>query len=621
MYKVTAIKKSNDVYYYIQQTVRKGNKVSSHTTEKLGKHSELLKLYDDPRQYAEDRCAELNREYDEDKDALHITVDTKGKNIPQTNERVVQSTALNVGYFYLQYVLGKLKLKKYFAGLSKDRQFEYDPYDIHRFLVYDRIMYPRSKRQTGLHLINYYEKPDIKNHSLLRYMSLLAQDYDGYLEYLFDMTSQVVRRDLSVCYYDCSNVYYEIDFADEEWTDETTGETIDGLRQFGVRKDHRANPIVEMGLMMDSEGIPITMSLHPGNTGEQITAIPLERKVIRMLNEKDVIYCADAGLGSYSIRAYNSLNCRHFVITQSLKKLSGVLREAVFDHTDYYLWSDHTAKTVDEMKSFDRSDPDNRNLYNDKIYKVIPADTLTELPGFFETKTTSTGKTKQVKTKGMLKQWIVVTFSRKQFEYQRAIRNRQIERARQLLANAVDPEEIRKSSHDVRRFIRRKKNNGEKLEYEIDEERIKDEEQYDGYYGIATNLEVMNSKGQVDKAVLTRVFETAAGRWKIEADFRLTETWHQNPDRIKAHFLICYTSLLVRSLVEKLFKDAGAHYTPEEIAESLRNMMVSPIEKKMYIANYEGASILDDFQRITNVSMTKQYYGPTTLDKIVKKLL
>jgi transposase len=380
-----------------------------------------------------------------------------------------------------------------------------------------------------------------------------------------------MERDTSILYYDCTNFYFECEQPDEDIIDEVTGEMINGLRKYGISKEHRPNPIVEMGLFMDSRGIPVTMCLHPGNVSEQTTAIPLEKEVIKMLDGAKFIYCADAGLGSYNIRKFNSMGGRAFIVTQSVKKLSDVLKKAVFNDYGYRLLSDDESISVDELKSFDKFDGANRKLYEETAYKVILADQAVDL-GLYEEKQFKNGNVKQVKTKGLLKQRVIVTFSRKMMEYQRTVRNRQIERAIRLL-NTKDPEEIKKGPNDVKRFLKRstKTTSGEaaSVSYVLDEEKIAEEEKYDGYYAVATNL------GDSAKDILT----VSHKRYQIEDCFRIMKTNftgrpvnHREPRRIKAHFLICYTALLVHRLLEcRLFalNLDRLHYKPKDLNKKI----------------------------------------------------
>ena len=451
MIKLTITESKSDTYYYAQMSVRNGKTVSSETVERIGKHSELLKITNDPEAYANAIVEKLDNEYRNAKAPLVYNVDFS-KKIEDSDAIVSKSTVRNTGYFFLQYILNRLNLRKYLSTLTADTKIQFDPYMVFRFLTYDRILYPRSKLATWNHLENYYENPKFGYQDILRFMDLLANDFDGFISYLFENSSNLVSRDLSVCYYDCTNFYFEIEKEDEEYIDEVTGEIIRGLREYGFSKEHRPNPIVQMGLFMDSDGIPLSMCLHSGSTNEQLTAIPAEKKIVEMFKGKKFIYCADAGLGSFDIRKYNSFGDRSFIITQSIKKLSVKMQEAVFDNTDYKLLSNNESVTIDFMKSFDKKSEENKYLYNDKAFKVISADASIILNGFYDEKQLKNGGTRQVKSKVTLPQSLIITFSRKQFEYQRAVRNRQIERAKKLLANAKDPEEIKKGPNDVRRL-------------------------------------------------------------------------------------------------------------------------------------------------------------------------
>ncbi len=393
-----------------------------------------------------------------------------------------------------------------------------------------------------------------------------------------------------------------------------------GLRKYGMSKEHRPNPIVEMGLFMDGRGIPITMSLHPGNTNEQLTAVPLEEEVVKMLNGAKFIYCADAGLGSYNIRKFNSMGGRAFIVTQSLRKLSDTLKKSVFNDFDYRLLSNNAPIKIKEMKEFDRQQEKNLSLYNDFAYKVIPADRAVDL-GLYEEKILKDGRTKQAKASGVLEQRLIVTFSRKMMEYQRTVRSRQIERARRLL-DLKDPEEIKKGPNDVRRFMKRitHTKSGEKaaVEYVLDEAKIAEEEKYDGYYAVATNL--------TDPA--KDILAVSHRRYLIEDCFRIMKTNftgrpvnHRLPGRIRAHFMICYTALLVYRLLEAKLDDQGTHVTPENLITTLKNMNVTNIHDVEYMALYNGSKTLDALTKLTDLNLDRLHYKPKELNKKIKKIL
>ena len=538
--------------------------------------------------------------------------------VEKTEDKASSPTWLNIGYIFLQRIMSGLCLKEFFRQKTEERKITYDCYTISRFLTYARILDPGSKLAIWNKLGTYYEQPSFEYQHILRFMDILDENYDEYLKHLYKNSNNVFKRDASVIYYDCTNFYCEIEQEDETVVDEVTGEVIEGLRKFGVSKEHRPNPIVEMGLVMDGHGIPITMSLHSGNTSEQVTAIPLETEVLNMLGGAKFIYCADAGLGSYNIRKFNSMGGRAFIVTQSIKKLSEVLKEAVFNDFDYKLLSDDTPVTIEQMKNFDRFEKDNLGLYADFAYKVLTADKAIDL-GLYEDKIQNNGKVRKVKATGLLEQRIIVTFSRKMMEYQRCVRNRQIDRAKRLL-QIKDPEEIKKGPNDVRRFMKRiaKTESGEKavVDYILDEDRIREEEKYDGYYAVATNL------ADAAKDILT----VSHKRYMIEDCFRIMKTNfsgrpinHRQPRRIRAHFLICFTALLVYRLLECQLNAQGTHITTENLIETLKNLNVVNIHDVEYMALYKGSFALDALNRLSNLDLDRLHYRPNDLKRKIKK--
>ena len=444
-------KRLKDPTYYGQQGFRNGKKVTSKNIINFGKHSELLKITDDPEAYVREEIRKWNEEYRSGRVEYTLSADFNQR-VPHTDNPSSSSVWLNIGYFFLQNLMKGLRLKDFFRQKTEGRKITFDCYTISRFLTYARILDPLSKYATWHKLDTYYEQPDFDYQHILRFMDLLEENYDDYLAWLFKHSNTIVKRETSVLYYDCSNFYFESERPDEDVIDEVTGEILKGMRQYGFSKEHRPNPIVEMGLFMDSRGIPITMCLHPGNTSEQLTAIPLERDVMKMLPGAKFIYCADAGLGSYNIRKFNSMGGRAFIVTQSIKKMSNVLKQSVFNDYDYRLLSNDKPVTIAEMKSFDRFEEKNRKQYNDFAYKVVEADKVLDL-GLYEDVTLKNGRTVKRKAKGVLKQRIIITFSRKVMEYQRTVRSRQIERAKKLL-ESKDPEEIKKGPNDVERFLK-----------------------------------------------------------------------------------------------------------------------------------------------------------------------
>lgn len=616
--KVYYDRKSKDPTYFIQHGIRNGSKTTTKNILRLGKHSELLALTDDPLAYAKKKAEEMTREYKEGKIEMSFQFDFAQK-IKPSGENASGSLLRNVGYFFLQKIYHDLKLKEFFQALQDESKATYCFNDVNRFLTFGRILDPGSKLGLFDHLDTYYAAPCFEYQHILRFMDVLVQNNDSYLEHLFLNSNNVVKRNTSVCYFDCTNYYFEIETEDDDYTDEVTGEPMRGLRKYGFSKEHRPNPIVQMGLFMDGNGIPISMCINPGSSNEQLCAVPLEEKMLKMFQGKPFIYCADAGLGSFNIRKFNSMRGRAFIVTQSIKKLSDTLKEAVFNDYEYKLLSNDSPTTIKFMKEFDRFDEKNLPLYNDRAYKILWADKAVDL-GLTEEKVYKNGKRKTVNAKGVLRQKVIITFSRKMMEYQRSVRNRQIERAKKILATK-NTDEIKKGPNDVSRFIKRtsRGKNGETASdaYEINQALIDEEEKYDGYYAVATDLE--------DSA--KDILEINSQRYKIEDCFRVLKThfrsrpvYHRKEDRITAHFLVCYTALLIFRLLEKKLDDYGTHFTTDEILETLRNMNVLNIEDALFSATYTGSNVCTSLNGIFGLDLDKKYYLPKDLNKKLKKI-
>ena len=604
-------KRLKDPTYYIQQGFRNGKKTTTKNIKRLGKHSELLLITDDPLEYAKNEVKKMNEEYRSGRSEFVVTMDFNER-IPSTDSPCSNSTSLNIGYLYLKESYAKLNLSDFFKSVSSDRKITYDCNKICQFLTYARILDPASKYGTYDKLDTYYEKPQVEYQHMIRFLDILDRNSDKYLKHLFDNSENIVKRDTSVMYYDCTNYFFETEKPDEEIVDEVTGEIILGLRQFGISKENKTSPIVEMGLIMDSRGIPISMCIHPGNTNEQLTAVPLEKEVIKMTGNKKFIYCADAGLGSYNIRKFNDMGGRAYIVTQSVKKIGQEIKDIVFNDSNYRLLSNDDAITLKEMRTFNKKDANNLSLYNDFAYKVIPANTAMDT-GLYEEKVYKNGRTKKVKAKGTLHQYIIVTFSRKMMEYQRTIRERQLERAKKLL-RLKDPEKIKKGPNDIRRFL--KNTSSDTANYVLDMDKIHEEEKYDGFYAVATNLD--------DSA--KDILAVAQNRYKIEDCFRIMKTnfdarpvFLRKPERIRAHFLICYTALLIYRLMECKLDDNLTHVTTSNLIKTLRNMNVVNMDDMYYKSIYSGSQALDALERCFELQLNRKYYRPSDLNKIVKK--
>ena len=598
-------KNAKDPIYYVQVGIRQGKKTTTKNIARIGKHSELLRNHSDPLAYAREYVRKLN----EQKEMVDITLylNFAHKLLPSDDD-VSKSLVFNTGYLVLDRIYRDLNIRTVLEKMMSETRATFDLNQIVRFLVFDRILDPGSKLHTVCHLDSYYERPRFDYQHVLRGMDVLSENFDNYICHLYEASSKIIKRDTTVCYYDCTNYYSEIETADEDTVDEYTGEIIEGFRKYGLSKDHKPNPLVQMGLFMDGDGIPMSMCLTKGNEAETNTVLPLEKKLVRIIKNSDFIYCADAGLGSYDIRKFNAMGGRRFIVTQSLKKLPDTLKEAVFNDSHYRLLSNGREISIETMKSFDPAS--NLSLYQDRAYKV--EDASKELVMDFPEERIIRGKKKTAKAKATLGQRIIITFSRKSYEYQRKIRAGQIERAKKLLKTS-DPEAIKKGANDVRRFIRRKASTKES--YILDEEKIREEEKYDGYYIIATNV--------YDKSV-QEILDISSKRYRIEECFRITKNdfvsrpyYHRLKERIIAHFMLCYTALLIYRLLEVQLDRNGTHFTTRQIIETLKNMNVTDFDGFIYKSLYTDSRTLQAIMKIYPLKLDHQYYLKTTLDKLI----
>lgn len=626
-------RKSKDPTYFIQIGFRNGKKTSTRNVARIGRHSELLaRGIADPLAYAKQKVAEANEQQKSGKVSMELPVDFTEK-LRSSDALASSSSSLGIGYFFLQAVYHQLKLKDFFKKVTTDSKISFDPNEVNRFLTFSRILAPDSKLGTYDNLGHYFEQPSIQYQHILRTMDILYRNYDAYITHLYEQSERIVKRDTSVCYFDCTNFYFETESEDTD-VDEVTGEILKGFRRYGPSKEHRPNPLVEMGLFMDSQGIPISMCLAAGSENEQTLAIPLEEKITRMFHGRRFIYCADAGLSSLNIRLFNSLGGRAFIVTQSVKKLSAVLQEAVFNDYDYHLLSDGSAVSIRDMKAFDRFQEGNLSLYQDRAFKLLSADRAVDT-GLMETVVCKNGKKKRVSSKALLHQTIIVTFSRKMMEYQRHIRNSQIDRARSLL-KSLDPETFKKGPNDVTRFIRRnpkyKEGTGAADEYVLNQERIELEEKYDGYYAVATNLQ--KEETESDEEFVRSILSKNEKRYQIEDCFRVMKTnfnarpvFHQTEERIKAHFLICYTALLVFRLLQARLdeycrkqKQEKIHLTAENIIRTLQNMEVTNVQDLFYLATYTDSKTLEVLNAVYDLKLDHKYYLPKEMNKKLREI-
>ena len=533
---------------YIMQSFRKKDgKTSSRVYRKLGSLNELLPRFSNNQEllmeWAKKEAKKDTDEYDNQYGSVSFSL-SQSSYIPKNEER-----SFHIGYLFLQELCTELRLDNICRKIRSKHKFTYDFHAILTDLVFARILSPSSKMSSYVYCSSLLEPPKYSLYQVYRALSILAKESDFIQEELYRNSNFVYSRNTKVLYYDCTNYYFEIE---EE----------SGSKRYGKSKENRPNPIVTMGLFMDTDGIPLAFDIFPGNQNEQTTLKPLEAKVMQDFGCSEFIFCSDSGLGSKKNRLFNSFGNRSYVITHSLKKMKEEDRNIALNPKQYrHLGSE---KFVD-LNTLDETDED---VFNSIYYKEIPLVT------------------------GKLDETLIVTYSPKYKAYQRKIRNRQIERAEKMIASP-DKKRKGKNTNDPARFIKKTSVTtdgeiAEKCIYRLDQDKIDNESRYDGFYAVITNLDC-NVK---------EIIRINQQRWEIEENFRIMKTefearpvYVQRDDRIKAHFLTCYLSLLLYRLLEKKL---DGKYTCESLLATLRSMQVTLLPGDLgYTPSYKRTDLTD----------------------------
>lgn len=537
-------KSKNAASFYVTKSVYDKGKRTSKIVEKLGTYDELKsKLGDkDPYEWAKEYVEELTRLEKEGKEPVVIAEYSPSKLIDSN----IQCT-FNGGYLFLQQIYYALGLHRICDEISNKYKFTFDLNSILSRLSYGRILFPASKLATYELSQKFIEQPNFELQHVYRALEYIAKESDFIQSELYKNSLKISKRNTGILYYDCTNYFFEI-------------EQEDGLKQYGFGKDHKPNPIVQMGLFMDGDGIPLAFSITKGNTNEQVTLKPLEKQILSDFDLSKFIVCTDAGLASTANRKFNNIEGRAFITTQSIKKLKKHLKEWALDTNDWHL--------SDENKIYDISNLDEEK-YMDKI--------------FF--------KERWIKEDG-LEQKLIVTYSLKYKNYQRQIRNNQIERAKKIIR--TNPKKLKKcNANDYKRFVAKIHCTPEgeianKEFYSIDTNLIANEEAFDGFYAVCTNLE--------DDA--SQIAEINRRRWEIEECFRIMKSEFKarpvhlsRDDRIVAHFSTCFISLIIYRILEKKLEEK---YTCHEILSKLREMNFYELKGEGYIPTYTRNDLTDD---------------------------
>ena len=569
--RVTTSKSKNAESFYISKGYVNDKGVSTSVIiRKLGTLKDLLPEHgptrDDVMVWAKEQARIETLKYKREKEEKQIKL-TFHADRPLDYDKQVFYRG---GYLFLQSIYYQLQINKICRKLKQKHKFKYDINAILSDLIYARILEPCSKRSSYKAASEFLEKPSYKLHDVYRALDVLGAECDLIQAELYKNSHFLGARNDKVLYYDCSNYYFEI-------------EQEDGNKKYGKSKEHRPNPIIQMGLFMDGDGIPLAFSTFAGNANEQTSLKPLEKKILGEFGCQKFIYCSDAGLGSESIREYNHMGERAYIVTQSIKKLKKEEKEWALDPQGFKKVSDDTPVDITKLDSSDKG-----LYYKDEPY-----------------------------TTKKLHQRLIITYSPKYAAYQRTIRDKQVERAQKML-DSGNTKKNRKNPNDPARFIEKTavtpEGEAADIKYSLDENKIAEETLYDGLYAVCTDL--------LDDNVAD-ILKVSEGRWQIEECFRIMKTdfsarpvYLQDENRIQAHFLICFLALTIYRFLEKKM---DLKYTCEELLETLKAINFAEIQEQGYIPLYKREAITDDLHEACGFRTDYQFITKSKMRTIQKK--
>jgi transposase len=566
--------KSSNPTYHVIQDVRRNGKRSTEIIENLGNASEICEKYhvSDADAWAADYIKRKREEAASKDHKVLVSYNTSA--VIDKDKRL----SFNAGYLFLQQIYYQLGLPSICRKIKKENSFEYDLDNILSRLIYGRILFPSSKLSCFEQSEKLIEEPQFDLHQIYRALTTLSKNSDMIQAELYKRSKKLVKRNTGVLFYDCTNYFFEMEHEG-------------GLKQYGPSKEHRPNPIVQMGLFMDKSGIPLAFCINSGNQNEQLSLKPLEQQIMRDFELSRFIVCTDAGLSSDANRKFNNYGERSFITTQSIKKLKADLKDWCLDPKGWELEGNKKKYDISELDNT----PENRKkiFYKQKL-----------IEGYDEERDITFDQT------------IIVTYSLKYKEYQQTVRNRQIERAKKLIEKPSSAD--KRSQNDAKRFIKKTPftNDGEianRAMYELDEAAIADEARYDGFYAVCTNLDD-------DPADIAKINHD---RWEIEESFRIMKSefearpvYLQRDDRIEAHFLTCFIALMIYRILEKKL---GDKYTCEEIIKTLREMDMRKVGKQGYIPSYTRTQLTDSLHENAGFRTDYELITPKSMAGIIRR--
>lgn len=591
--RINITKSANAECFYVVKSYRIKGKNSTKVVEKLGNLDQVKKRANgmDPYVWAKEYAAKLTREEEEASRQVMV---------PFSQSKLIASgetQKFNGGYLFLQKIYSELGLKEICKAIDRKNKYDYRLDSILSRLVYCRIINPASKLGTYEFSHNLIEPPEFELHQIYRALDTIAEEKDYILEKLYKNSTSVVSRNTDVLYYDCTNYFFEIE---EE----------KGLRKYGHCKEGRPLPIVEMGLLMDGDGIPLSFCISDGNTNEQTTLKPLEEKILSDFELSRFIVCTDSGLSSGGNKFLNSTHGRNFITSSSLKNMDTARADKLMEPEGWFLIGD-VKKEKHNIAVIEMDEKLYAEHYDSTFYKEE----------WFIDKVDVFDEDAQKKVKRYLEQRLIVTFSFKYKRYQEELRARRIERAKAAVVKGKSGVH-QKRQNDYHNYIlevhsTKEGNVAEEVAFGIDDEAIAADAKYDGYYAVYTSLD--QNKYPVEK-----INSINHNRWEIEECFRIMKSefrarpiYLQKDNRIKAHFMTCFIALLLLRILEKKLKLNNTEFTYPEIIDCLSDMDFVKLGQEGYIPAYTRSSLTDALHNVSGFRTDYEITSIASMKKII----
>lgn len=586
MYLQQSRNSSGRVYLSIVQGYRQDGKVKHRTIEKIGYLDELQKEYEDPIAHFKEEAKRRTEELPKDE---KIEIDTGARLADDTSERK------NLGYCIPKRIYSLLGIRDFFQNKQRQLKIGYNLNSIFSMLTFNRFLCPSSKKKAYEEAGMFFEPRDYSLDDVYRALSFFNKYSLPFQQFLNERVTALVGRDSSTGYYDVTNYYFEIPYNDPDETDEDGKLAKKGFRHVGPSKEHRRDPIVQMGLLMDRNGIPMAFNTFSGGDSEKTSLLPTVRRVKRDYNFERIIIVADRGLNTSDNTVF----------------LAGINDDDTKDH-DGYVYGQSVLGADKEFREWVLSGDYKKDMVIDKDGEKV---SFTHKSRLYAKTVTLKGLDGKRNKKMVIYQKQMVYYSQKYADKQAHDRELMIAKAQDLINN---PGRYTKSTaYGAAAYISNiafSKDTGEIVKgrhLSIDQEKINEESKYDGYYSIVTSEKDLSDK---------EIRDIYKGLWEIEesfkiikSEFRARPAFVRTEDHLNAHFLICFTSLLIMRVIELM---TDKQYSFHQIRESLKKYSCSYLEKNYYLCDYRDETLIALEKRF-EMDFSRKYLSRSDIKKML----